>query len=100
MPSTEKSTQKSILEYLTIKGIFHYRNNSGGFKDQRNRFYRFGALGSPDIVAVVNGQYVAIEVKDIKGRQNDNQINFQKALERAGGKYILAKSLDDVVVHL
>lgn len=61
------------------------------------RYYvRFGALGSPDIVCVISGQFVGIEVKAPKGKQSDNQKEFQRQLEEAGGKYILAYSIDDV----
>ena len=63
----------------------------------KERFMRFGAVGSPDIICVVKGQYVGIEVKAPKGKQNPNQIQFQQDLERAGGRYILAYSLDDVI---
>jgi hypothetical protein len=37
-----------------------------------------------------------VEVKDVKGRQNENQIAFQRAFEEAGGVYILARRLEDV----
>ena len=93
----ESETQKAILEWLDWKHIFHYRNNSGAFVDSNEHFYRFGAVGSPDIVFVVNGQYAGIEVEASKGRQSDNQKEFQRQLEAAGGRYILAHSLDDVV---
>jgi hypothetical protein len=43
----ESEVQKQILDYLALKGIFHYRNNSGAFVDAQKHFYRFGALGSP-----------------------------------------------------
>jgi hypothetical protein len=93
----ESEIQKQILDYLALKRIFHYRNNSGAFVDSQKHFYRFGAVGSPDIVCVVNGQYVGIEVKAPKGRQSDHQKEFQKQLETAGGRYILAYSLEDVL---
>jgi hypothetical protein len=69
----EADVQRATLDYLTLKGIFHYRNNSGAFVDAQKHFYRFGVLGSPDIVCVVKGQYVGIEVKGSKGKQSDNQ---------------------------
>lgn len=100
---TEHEIQKSILDYLAASRIFHYRNNTGAFKSEykgRKRFIQFGAKGSPDIIAVINGIYVGIEVKDHKGSQNVNQINFQKDLENAGGKYILARSVDDVILYI
>lgn len=100
MASTEKTTQKAILQYLELKKIFHYRNNSGATvipTKTGSRFLRFGATGSPDIVCVINGQYVGIEVKDIKGKLSEGQKDFKERLEKAGGKYILARSLEDVL---
>lgn len=64
---------------------------------ESGHFVRFGAPGSPDIICVVKGQCVGIEVKRPAGKQNKNQVKFQAELERAGGKYILAYSLDDVI---
>jgi hypothetical protein len=39
-------TQRQILDYLALKGIFHYRNNSEAFKRDDGHFYRFG--NTPD----------------------------------------------------
>lgn len=99
MSSTEKDTQRAILDYLALKGVFHWRNNTGTFKTERGGFYRFGAPGSPDIFAVMppSGQLLGIEVKDTKGRLNENQVGFRERLERVGGRYVLARSLDDVM---
>jgi hypothetical protein len=93
----ESDIQRQILDYLTLKRIFHYRNNSGAFKDKAGHFYRFGALGSPDIICIIAGQYVGIEVKALRGRQSEHQMEFQRKLEDAGGRYVLAYSLDDVI---
>jgi hypothetical protein len=97
----ESETQKAILEWLAWKHIFHYRNNSGAFAipaegTHQRRFFRAGVAGAPDIVCVINGQYVGIELKAPKGKQSDNQREFQRELEAAGGRYILAYSIDDV----
>lgn len=100
MPSTEKATQKAILDYLGFKKVFHYRNNTGSFQTPEGGFYRFGMLGSPDIVCVSKGQFIGIEVKDVKGVLNENQKLFQQELEKAGGRYIVARSLDDVINFL
>ena len=62
--------------------------------------YWYGVKGAPDIVCVVDGQYVGIEVKSPSGRQNEAQKAFQKSLEEAGGRYILARSVDDVIYGL
>lgn len=97
IPVKEKDIQATIIEYLKLKGIFHYRNNTGAFIDQNKHLYRFGAIGSPDIVVVKDGLYIGIEVKTPHGTQSETQIKFQKELERAGGQYVLARSVDDII---
>jgi Holliday junction resolvase len=88
---------RACEQYLEIKRIFHYRNNSGAVKMAHGAFVRFGAAGSPDIIAVKDGRYIGIECKMGTGRQSESQKNFQAALEQAGGRYILARSIDDLV---
>lgn len=96
--SNEKLVQKSIVDYLTLKRYFFYRNNTGAFKTEWGGFVKFGALGSPDIILVNKGQFVGIECKD-KQKQSDDQKEFQRKLEEAGGLYILAHSIDDLTAH-
>ena len=92
----ESATQRAILDYLAYRKHFCYRQNTGAFRDERGHLYRYGAVGSPDIVCVIGGIYTGIEVKSPTGKQSPGQQEFQANLERAGGKYILARSLDDV----
>jgi hypothetical protein len=94
----EADVQRAILDYLTLKGIFHYRNNSGAFvfpetAATARRFIKAGALGSPDIVCVIKGQYVGIEVKGSKGRQSDNHKRVS-ASARCGGRQIYTRVFD------
>jgi len=56
----ESYVQRQILEYLALKRIFHYRNNSSAFKRDDGHFYRFGAKSSPDIICIVDGRYVGM----------------------------------------
>lgn len=46
------------------------------------------------------GQAIAIETKTAKGRQREAQVNWQAAWENAGGIYILARSVADVLAVL
>jgi len=50
-----------------------------------------GTKGSADISATIKGKSIKIEVKIGKDRQSDFQIEYQKAIERAGGIYFIAK---------
>lgn len=92
----EKQILKSILDYLEIKKIFHWRQNTGALKVQ-GRFIRFGEVGSPDIFIVRRGQIIGLEVKTDKGTQSDFQKEWQTNFESAGGIYHLVRSIDDVV---
>jgi hypothetical protein len=95
----EKDTQRTITDYLTLKRIFWYRNNSGAMVSEYKgvkRFMRFGATGSPDIICVFFGRFVGIEVKTESGKQSEHQKAFAEKLRKAGGEYILARKLEDV----
>jgi hypothetical protein len=53
--------------------------------------------GVADIIAVLDGGKACfIEVKTPRGRQSPDQILFQRRIERLGGVYILARSVEDV----
>lgn len=96
----EKDIQKQILEYLAIKGVMHWRNNSGAMKTLRG-FVRFGTPGSPDIFAVKAGVLWGIEVKrEKKGRLSPLQKEFGEKLVKAGAQYIVVTSLDEVMAIL
>lgn len=95
----ESDIQKIIMDWLALHRIFHYRNNAGamsGTHKGKSWFVKFGKVGMPDIVCVIEGRYVGIEVKGPKGEQSRTQTEFQVELTRAGGLYILARSLEDV----
>ena len=51
--------------------------------------------GFPDICFLHAGTLYAIEVKTENGRQSDAQKTWQANLERAGGKYAIARSVTD-----
>lgn len=97
MSSIEKETQKAVLQYLAIRNIFHWRNNSGATKTIGGGFIRFGAVGSPDVFAIHKGTIYGLEVKDVKGRLSDGQKIFQEGMNKAGGTYVVVRSLDDVL---
>lgn len=58
---------------------------------------KFGTPGQGDISGLVlpSGRRLEIETK-AKTKQSDDQKSFQRMIERFGGLYVLARSLDDV----
>jgi len=70
-------------------------NATGGYM-AGGRLFRYGLKGSSDILACINGRFVGVECKAGRDTVKKHQRAFGDALERAGGVYIVARSVDDV----
>ncbi len=93
---------------MSEKGYLVWRNQVGLFKTLDGRTVNIGIKGSSDLMAVkptvitpeMVGQtlavFVAVEVKTATGRQPEPQKKWQKAVEKLGVKYIIARSEDDI----
>ena len=65
------------------------------------RVIKFGLEGSSDIFGITSdGRFLAIECKTGKAVQNKRQIAFEKMVTFFGGRYILARTIDDVLKEL
>lgn len=96
----ETEIQKQILQYLSYRPGVYWRMNTGAFAGEykgKKRFVRFGVPGFSDIIGVRDGQMIAIEVKAEKGKMSVFQQEFRTNIEINGGKYVLARSVDDVI---
>lgn len=100
---SEAQIQKQIIDWLKLKCIFHWRNNSGAmfsiYKGKK-RFMRFGAVGSPDIFAIFRGKLYGIEVKGPNGKPSQEQLNFGAKLVSEDCGYLVAWKLEDVTTVL
>jgi hypothetical protein len=97
----EADVLRACLEWLKVKGYFAWRSNNAGTYNARSGGYFFhGVKGVPDICCVHKGQFIGIECKATKGKQSEAQKVFQKSLEKAGGKYILARSLAALIEEM
>jgi hypothetical protein len=94
---SETGVVKACLEYLTLKGIFAWRNNTGAVQVEGKRFVRFGIKGSPDILGVMpDGRFLGVETKSAKGRLTAEQKAFGEAVTNRRGVYIVARSVSDL----
>ena len=108
MQNPETKIQNRIMIDMSEKGYLVWRNQVGLFKTLDGRTVNIGIKGSSDLMAVkptvitpeMVGQtlavFVAVEVKTATGRQSEPQKKWQKAVEKLGVKYILARSEDDI----
>lgn len=103
-PLSEAEIQAQIIEYLTLRQIFHWRSNTGAAKysyqdkdgQKKDRFVRYGSPGVADIIGIYRSRMLAIEVKSVKGRLEPEQRAFLENVKAHGGIAILARSLEDV----
>lgn len=95
----EQQIIKTILDYLQIlenqNKLFFFRSASGGIKTE-NRFFRTGRKGVQDITCLINGRYIAMEVKTETGRQSPEQKEIERLVKKHGGEYHIVRSLEDV----
>ncbi len=97
---SESQVVSACLAYLHRNKIFAWRNNTGAFKTNHG-FIRFGLAGSADIIGLTkSGQFLAIECKFGKGKQEPSQIAFEQKITDNGGLYLLVYSLDELKIKL
>lgn len=83
---SEKRIENQIKQYLDSIGAWHIKTHGN----------MFSRAGTPDVLACVNGRFVAIEVKQPGGRVSPLQIAHIKLIRQAGGVAFVAYSLDEV----
>ena len=92
---------RSILVAVSaLPNALFWRQNVGVGASFGGRVMRFGVPGMADIGGVFRGRHVEIEVKASSGRQSKQQRRWQRAVERAGGVYVLARTPDEALSAL
>lgn len=101
MATPEGKIQLEILKYLRSHGVFCFRNQPSTYNHKLGIYQSnpYVMKGTPDIIAIINGKFVGIEVKTKTGKMSADQVLFKKRLEANGGVYVLARSVDNVA-HL
>jgi len=83
----EREIIGQIKAYLkTLDNCFCFKTH-GGF---------YGTAGIPDIIACVNGAFVAFEVKAEKGKTTVLQEVCLKKIREAGGAAVVVRSVQEV----
>lgn len=102
-PILEKDIQRGILEWLNDEGFFFWRSNNtpvysrnNGGKMAFRSLPKYTPRGLPDIMCVINGRFVAIEVKRPGSKLRSEQADYGAKCVCSGGIYAMVQSLDDV----
>lgn len=96
---TEKDIRNNIVTYLNFQGYWVWPVNTGAMKVD-NRFVRFNAVGTSDIIGMrkSDGKFIAIECKK-PGKEKTltvYQSSFLEQVRNNGGIAGVATSIDDV----
>ena len=100
---SEQPVVNAILDYLHRCGHCAIRINSGLqiINSNGNRRAFHGApAGTSDIIACVDGRFVAIECKAGKNKPTKLQADFLQNISERGGIAIVAYSVEDVIFAL
>lgn len=107
--ASEKQVQGAILDYLKLRQIFCWRNNTGARKfDYRRKdgkvthnFFQWGKPGSGDILGVLkDGRFFSIEVKAVGKKPSPSQEEFMAEVRKNNGIAFVAYSVEDVAKNL
>jgi len=100
MAGSETKLVKACLDYLRVRGILAWRNNTGavgGTYKGRRRFVRFGARGSGDIFAVLaGGRFLSVECKTGRNKPTADQLAWMESVKASGGTAVVVRSVDDL----
>jgi hypothetical protein len=76
--------------------IFSIPNErAGGYMAMKDLLLTGLLSGVSDLIVVLKGKVLFVEVKNEKGKQSPKQILFQKQVENLGFKYYLVRNLED-----
>lgn len=82
----EKHIETKIRGYLDGLGAYHVKTHGSVYS----------RAGVPDIIACVNGKFIAIEVKRPRGVVSELQKANIELIKRAGGVAFIAYSVEEV----
>jgi len=83
----EGKVKRKVVEVLKKHDVWYFFPANNGF----------GKSGIPDIIAIVDGHFVGVEVKSATGKPTELQKICGKQIEKAGGTWMVVS--DDVTLE-
>lgn len=82
----EGKVKTKVVRLLKAMGVWYFFPANNGF----------GKSGIPDIIAIVRGEFIGIEVKSATGKPTELQKICGAEIERAGGTWVVVR--DDITM--
>jgi len=85
--TVESIIKRQVRDYLARKGwfIFPVLQGLGAYK------------GITDFIACKNGWTLFLEIKTPAGKQSEHQLEFERRILKAGGRYMVIRDIDDLI---
>ena len=105
MQKLEKEIERDIFLFLRIIGVYCWKNDSVGIFDPTRKVYRKSnnpnrIKGVSDILGIIQGRMLAIEVKSASGSTTDEQRRFIAKVNQEGGIAFVARSVEQTAENL
>lgn len=84
---SESRLQQNCIKYLKSKKIYYLNIHGGGW----------GSKGSPDLIACINGQFVAFELKIGDAQLRPDQRMHKQRIIQSNGIHYTIRTLDQFV---
>jgi hypothetical protein len=94
--TTANELTAAVIRFLTLEGWYNSRLQSQGqYRASVGRWTKSTVRrGIGDIMAVINGRTIMIEIKVKKDRQSTYQKQTQIEVEQSGGTYLIVRDFD------
>ena len=93
---TANGLTKAVIHFLSLKGHYASRTQSQGQYNERLGRWTHSTVrrGIGDIMTVIKGRTVMIEIKVGRDVQSEHQKQTQKEVEASGGVYLIVRSFE------
>jgi len=94
---TNELTDQVIKHIKSMGGVAYRINSTGNYNNGLGKWIMSGQKkGLPDVIGILHGRFIGIEIKIGSDRQSEDQRKRQTEIEAAGGIYFLAKSFEQL----
>jgi len=96
----EREIQLAVCQYLDIKKHFFWRNNNTPVYDPTRKVFRampkYAMKGVADIIVIWKGIAYFLEIKRPKEKQSEDQVEFQRRVNKAGAYYFVINDVSEL----
>lgn len=101
-PTPETIVMRKICDYLADRNYVFWRANNMPVYEPRKKIFhampKYSMKGVADIQVILYGQSIFVEVKAPQGVQSKDQKKFQELVTKAGAKYGIVRSVNDLAI--